>query len=111
MNIDAKVRWTQHEPSPECAIPVERGSGREVLPTVAKRSHNQRIKPGREPTKRRQIAVVVVVVTQEHGRNLGQVLESHTRLPHTSRTEACDGVGTFRVHEYIGSVRIFPAAV
>ena len=76
--------------------------------SVPERRHDDRIEPLREHSERRQIAVIVVVVAEQHRRDRRQVVEPHRRLPDAPRTDQVSGLAR---SEYIGSVRRFPAAV
>ena len=54
--------------------------------SIAERCHDHWIEPLREPSQRRQIAVIVVVVTEQHRRDRRQVVEPHARLPDSPRS-------------------------
>jgi hypothetical protein len=49
-------------------------------------------------TQCRQIAVIVVVVTQEHRRNRRQIVEANARLAHTSWPDPREGTCALRVY-------------
>ena len=65
---------------------------------VAERRDHQRIEPLRELAERAQIAVVVMVVTQQHDRDRRQVVERHRRLPDSPRSDHVQRACALGVH-------------
>src|SRR2546425_2338216 len=52
-------------------------AGRSQQPAVTDRRHHRRMEAPVERAQGREIAVIVVIVTEEHERDGGQVVESH----------------------------------
>ena len=75
---------------------------------VAERRHDERIEALPRAAERAQIAVIVVIVAEQDHGDRRQIVEPHRRLPDPARTEQVSGPAR---SEYIGSVRMFPAAV
>ena len=102
----------RHRRGPRLLPPIEfldaTDAGRSHERSVPERRHHQRIESIREHAERPQIAVIVMVVAEQHDRDRRQVVEQHGRLPNAPRSSTFNGPAR---SEYIGSVRMFPAAV
>ena len=66
--------------------------------SVRQRRHHEGIVAVREQSKRVPIAMIVVVVTQQHRRNGRQVVEPHGRLSHAARSQDVERAGTRGIH-------------
>src|SRR5205807_8747056 len=67
-------------------------------PAVAKRGHEPRMKPSLQRSQGREIAVVVMIVTEQHERDGGQIVEAHARRPHAARARERNRARALRVH-------------
>src|SRR5262245_53376999 len=68
-------------------------AGRPHETAVFERCHYQRIEPPCQPAKRRQIAMIVVVVAEEDDRDVRQVVEPNRRLTDSVWTDAVQRTG------------------
>ena len=73
-------------------------AGRPDERPVPQRRDHERIEASREHAERAQIAVVVVVVTEQHDRDGRQVVERHGRLPNPPRSEQVQRTGALGIH-------------
>ena len=73
-------------------------AGRPHERSVSQRRHHERIEAFREHAERPQIAVIVVVVTEQHRRDGRQVVERDGRLPDSPRSEQVQRTCTLGIH-------------
>ena len=67
-------------------------------PAVPERCHQSRLKAPLERTQGAEIAVVVMIVTQQHQGNGRQIVESHARRPHAAGARERNRARPLRVH-------------
>src|SRR5262245_54298371 len=66
--------------------------------SVPDRRHHQGTKTLREPAKRRQIAVIVVIVAEQDGRYRWKISKSHARCANPARSQEIQRTGATRGH-------------
>src|SRR6185369_6998369 len=75
------------EPSPPVALFDSLDASGPDQPSIAEWRHDEGIETLGEPAKRGQIAVVVVVVAEQHDRYGWQIIEGDCRVAHPARTD------------------------
>ena len=73
-------------------------AGRPQQSPIAERRDHQRTRAALERPQRAQVAVVVVIVAEQHDRDRRQVVETHRRRADPARADERQRAGAFRVH-------------
>src|SRR5918994_4096435 len=84
-------------------------SGRTEQPAVTLRGYRLGMEPVLEQFQSGEVAVVVVIVTQQHQRDRRQVLEMHTRRPHSAgprKRERARALSVHRIDQHIRGCRL-----
>ena len=80
-------QWRRRRFLPPIELLDPADAGRPDERAISQRRHHERIEALREHAERPQIAVVVVIVTQQHHRDRRQIVEPHGRLSNAPRSD------------------------